>query len=287
MGSVLVTGATGTIGSQVVRELGERGLRVRAFVRDRVRAAALFGADVELVRGDFGEPQSIFPALDGVDALFLACANHPRQVEYETSVIDAAGRSGVPRIVKLSAIGAEVGSPLGFWDWQGRIEQHLRAAGLPAVILRPGAYMSALLGAAGTIRHTGSLFVAAGESRTAMVDPRDVAAAAAAVLAEEGHEGRVYVLTGPEALTYHEIARDLSTVMGREVVYVAVSDEEAREGLRRSGTPEWLVENLVTMFALVREGATARTTEDVRRLTGREPRRFAEFARDHASVFGG
>jgi uncharacterized protein YbjT (DUF2867 family) len=285
--TILVTGATGTVGSHVVRELSARGAAVRAFVRDPGRAAARVGPDVELVQGDFGEMDSIRRQLRDVDALFLACGNQPRQVELETNVIHAAAAAGVPRVVKLSARGAEVGSGLGFWDWQGRIESALEASRLPAVVLRPGNFMSNLLGSADTVRHAGRLFAPAAGARSAMIDPRDVAAAAATVLTESGHEGRIYTLTGPADITYEEVARELSLVTGRDVEFVPVPDDVARDAFEEAGMPTWLADNLVKLFALIRAGATAGTTEDVRLLTGRTPRGFGEFARDHAWAFGG
>jgi uncharacterized protein YbjT (DUF2867 family) len=100
-------------------------------------------------------------ALEGVEGVFLACANDPLQVEHETGVIDAAAGAGVRRIVKLSALGAEVGSPVAFWDWHGRIEEHLRATGIPAVVLRPTFFMTNLLGSAEGIRHEDVLFAPA------------------------------------------------------------------------------------------------------------------------------
>ena len=122
---ILVTGATGIAGSQVVRALLEQGQDVRAFVRDPDKARGLFGDAVELARGDFAEPRSLRAALDGVEALFLSGADDPRRVEWETAAIDAAAAAGVRRIVKLSSIVARPGAPVAFWDWHGRIEQHL------------------------------------------------------------------------------------------------------------------------------------------------------------------
>ena len=283
MTAVLVTGATGTVGSEVVRELRERGVPVRAFVRDPRKAAALLGEDVELAVGDLGEPESLRRALDGVDRLFLACANVPGQVEHETGAIDAAAQAGVARVVKLSALGAEPGSPLAFWDWQGRIEAHLARSGVPAVVLRPANYMTNLLAAA----PSGRLFAPAGDARIAMVDPRDVAAVAAVALTEAGHDGRAYVLTGPEALTYGEAAAGLSDATGRDIGFVDLPDEAARQGMLDAGMPGFVADFLVGLFEALRAGAHAVPTGTVRAVTGREPRSVADFAREHAGAFGG
>jgi uncharacterized protein YbjT (DUF2867 family) len=286
MKRVLVTGATGNVGSRVVQELRERDARVRAFVRDPGKAAAILGDDVEPAAGDFGEPRSIRAALDGVDGVFLACSNQPRQVEYETRVIDTAKEMGVRRIVKLSALGAEVGSPIAFWDWHARIEHHLHESGVPSVILRPTFSMTNLLASAEGVRYTSKLFAPAGEAGISMVHPRDVGAVAAVALTTEDHEGETYTLTGPEAITFEGVARDLSETVGRKIEYLNVPDEAAFESMTGQGLPEFVAAQIVAVFGILRRGAQERTTETVRTLTGHEPRAFAEFARGNARLFG-
>ena len=283
---VLVTGATGTVGSSVVRAVQERGMPVRAFVRDGRRAASALGSDVDIAVGDLADAGSVATAMKGVDRLFLACANHPRQFEYEVNAIDAAGAAGVERVVKLSAVGAETGSPLEFWDTQGRIEQYLSRSGIPAVVVRPTTYMTGVLAAAGAVAQLGKLFVPAGQAPIAMIHPRDVADVAALTVASASGEGRILTLTGPEALTYGEIADHLSAVLGRLVEYVDVPDDLARSNLLAAGLPDWLVTNLVTLFGLIREGAMSGTTDTVRAVTGRPPRAFLEFATEYAAAFG-
>ena len=145
---IVVTGATGNAGSEVVRALTARGERVRAFVRDPGRARHVLGEDVELAVGDFADPASVRAALEGADALLLSCADDPRRVGWETAAIDAAAAAGVRRIVKLSAAAAEPGSPVAFWDWHGQVEQYLRSCGTDWVILRANWYMSNVLAAA-------------------------------------------------------------------------------------------------------------------------------------------
>ena len=285
MTKVLVTGATGNVGSRVVRELSGRGVSARAFVRDADGAAGKLDDGVELAYGDFSDAASVGRVVEGVEGVFLACANDPRQVEYETGVIDAAAAAGVRRIVKLSALGAEVGSPIAFWDWHGRIEERLRASGVPFVMLRPAFNMTNLLGSAEGVRHADSLFAPADGAKVAMIDPGDVAAAATVVLAEDGHEGQTHVLTGPEAIAFERVAEELSAATGRHVRFVAVTDDAARQALVGSGTPEFVAGQIVAVFGVLRQGAQDLTTDAVRDLTGREPRSFAGFTRDHAGHF--
>ena len=279
--TVLVTGATGNVGSAVIRELLERGAAVRALVRD---VGAPLPSGVERSLGDFEDPLSIAAALDGVDRVFLASADGPRKVEHETAVIDAA--ADVELIVKASTHGARVGSPLKPFDWNGRSEAYLRDSGVPSVVLASCFYMTNLLAAADTVRTRGVLPAPAGEGRIAMIDPRDVGAVAASVLTGTGHEGRTYRLTGAAAIGYREVASELSKATGAPVQFVDVPPPAARDGLAAAGMPDWLVDHLDGVFALIRAGEFEETTDTVRVITGREPRSFTEFARDNGALLG-
>jgi uncharacterized protein YbjT (DUF2867 family) len=285
MQKILVTGATGNVGSRVVHELRERGVPVRAFVRNTDKAAGMLGDDVEIAIGDFGDPGSIQAALDGVDGVFLACSNQPQQVEYENRVIDAAEEAGVRRIVKLSALGAEIGSPVAFWDWHARIEHHLRASDVPFVILRPMFSMANLLASAEAVQYTGKLFAPAGDAGISMIHPQDVAAVASVALVEDGHEGKTYTLTGPEAITFGQVAGYLREALGREIEYLNVPDEAALHSMVEQGLPEFVAGQIVTVFGFLRDGAQERTTGTVLTLTGRDPGGFAKFASEHAPLF--
>jgi uncharacterized protein YbjT (DUF2867 family) len=217
--------------------------------------------------------------------VFLCTPNHPQQVEHETNVIDAATVAGIRRLVKIGANGAQIGSPVAFWDAHGRIEAHPRQSGVPAVVLHPSSYTSNLLAAAHAVAHGGTLFAPAGDAKVAPIDPRDVAAVAAVVLTADGHEGRTYTLTGPQAVTYHDVAHQLSTVTGRHVAYVDVPDEAAREGMLQASVPDWMAEQLVALWGELRRGTADTTTDVVRVLTGEEPRTVSQFLRDHAAAF--
>jgi len=282
---ILVTGATGIAGSQVVRALVRQGQDVRVFVRDPDKARRLFGDVAELAPGDFAEPRSLRAALDGADVLFLSGADDPRRVEWETSAIDAAAEAGLRRIVKLSSIVAQPDAPVAFWDWHGRIEQHLRTASVPSVILRASFFMSNLLAAAEPVALAGMLCAPAGSAQIAMIDPRDVGTAAAAVLTSAGHDGRSYALTGPEAVTYAQVAEALSDATGRDVEFVDLPDEAAVHGLTQAGLPAFAAEQVVAIFAQARLGMASQVTTTVEALTGRPPRDISSFARDSANVF--
>jgi uncharacterized protein YbjT (DUF2867 family) len=246
---ILATGATGRTGSEVVRVLVVRGAHVRALVRDQDKARTLFGDDVELADGDLAD------ALDGVDAVFLSGPDDPRRVAWETAVIDAAWER---RVVRLSSLTSMPGSPVPFWDWHGRVDDHLRSSSAAWTVLASGFYMSNLPGFA----QDGCVFAPAGDARVAMIDPADVGACAAAVLVDGGHERETLCLTGPEAITF----ADAAAAFGLE--FVDVPEE---------GVPP----PVATLFAHLRAGAASQVTATVEELLGRPARSIADFAGAH------
>ena len=280
MPTTLVIGATGTVGRHLVPQLVRRGLSVRALVRN---PAADLPVGVGRAVGDLADPASLVPALDGVDAVYLACNNQPAQAVLETAAIDAAADAGVRRIVKLSTSDATIGSPSAFADAHGHIEAHLRASGVDHVLLKPTFMMTNLLAAAEGVQHAGAIFLPAAGAKIAMIDPRDVADVAAVALTET--VGRELVLTGPAVVTFDDVAAELSAITGRRIGFVPVPDDAAVGQLVASGAPEWYATNLVAVFALLRQGVQAQTRDTVHTVLGREPRSLSAFVRDHAAVF--
>ena len=285
MTTVLVTGATGNVGSALVPLLTARGVAVSALTRDPARAQSILGDNVAIQRGDFADPASLRAAAEGVDAMFLACGNVPDQVAYECAMIDEAARAGVRQIVKLSARGADAEAPVAYWRWHSQIERHLIASGIPAVVLQPSFFMTNFLGAADQVRNAGMLFAPTGSARISVIHPADVAAVAAVTLTTQGHSGQTYVLTGPEAINYAEVARHLSTAAGQPVDYADIPPEAAGPALVQAGLPPFAAEQFVAVFTALRHGIQAATANAVHALTGRPPRSFADFARDYASAF--
>ncbi|WP_433363120.1 SDR family oxidoreductase [Actinoplanes sp. CA-142083] len=284
MTRILVTGATGAVGVHVVRELQARGATVRAFVRNPEAAAARLG-DAELAAGDFDDPGSLRRALDGVDRVYLCAADGPRKVAHETAVIGAAAERGVERLVKLSAMHADPASALPAYRWHGEIEAGLRRSGLPAVILRPAFFMTNLLMVAEGVAHTGTLYAPTAGRPVAMIDIRDVAAAAAVTLLEDGHAGRTYDLTGPAPITFAQVAAALEVATGAPVRYADLTEEQARPRFEGAGLPDWLAAHLAGVFGVIRAGGFDRATDDVREITGRPARDITSFARDFAAAF--
>jgi uncharacterized protein YbjT (DUF2867 family) len=280
---ILVTGATGRVGSALVAALSARGAKVRAFARRPEQVPRLPG--VEAAAGDLLDRRSVAAAVKGCDRAFLASSAGPDQVDAQSNVVDAAREARLKLVVKLSALGADAQSPVNVLRWHGRTEDQLRRADVPHALLQPQFFMQNTLGWAASIRDRGSFAGAAREGRIAFVDARDVAAAAAAALTGRGHEGKTYALTGPRALSLQEVAEILAGATGRPVRYDDVSAAELKELLSCAGAPDWLAEDVVALHAFFGANAGAGTSRAVRELTGSPPRTYDAFAREFASSF--
>ncbi|MEX0836754.1 MAG: Ldh family oxidoreductase, partial [Gemmatimonadota bacterium] len=240
---IVVSGATGTIGSEVVRLLVARGLPVRALSRDRSRARQALGPGVEIRQADLEQPETLSAVLDGAAAVLVLTAVSDALAAQERNLVDAATRAGTPHLVKLSAIGAAPDSPMTLGRQHGLSEEHLREQDISWTVLRPTSFMQNLLMHVPSIRSDGRIFAPYGEGRVAFVDTRDIAATAAEILAEpEPHSGEIYTLTGPEPVSHQRVAEAIGAAAGREVSYVPVPPEAAREAMLKVGLPGWLAD---------------------------------------------
>lgn len=282
--SILVTGATGRVGQAVLSALRGGAVPVRAMVRTEPIAVSA-NAGVEWVFGDFDRPETLVPALAGVDRLFLLTPADPHQQRRECAMIDAAVSAGVERVVKLSVLGANEGARFVFGRSHGRIESHLRASSVAWTMLRPNGMFHNLMTQAAGIRRTGQFTGCQGSGAVSLADVRDVGAAAAAALVGD-HSDQTVVLTGGEALTAHEQAAILSRVARRRVDYVDLDPRALREAMIGLGRPEWLADAVTELHLFYASGAAGELASGVADLTGREPRRFAVWCQDQAASFG-
>ncbi len=281
---ILVTGATGTVGSEAVRLLSARHRSARALVRDPSRVARRdgLGDDIEIVTGDFDRPDTLDAATRGVDTVILVS---PAVPAHEMAVIDSAVRQGVTHIVKITSK-ASADSPVDRRRGQARIEAHLQASGLAYTLLRSNAYMQNLLALAPVIKKTGTFTMSSGDGQVGMIDARDVAAAATAVATEpNGHTGHTYWLTGPELITYTDVATALSTTLGQEIEYRRIRPDEHRAAMIGAGVPEAVATSNAQAFGLIAEGDAAWLSGDVAALTGTQPRSLRTFIADHVADF--
>lgn len=282
---ILVTGATGTVGNEVVKALIERDATVRALVRSPEKASTFEGMPVEIAHGDLEDATALARALVDVDHLFLLTANPPNQAELERAIVEAARQSGVAHIVKLSAFNASESSEVNFLDAHRQVERYIEESGMYWTHLRPNNFFQNMLFQAASIRDQNAFYGPFGDAAIASIDTRDVGAVAASVLTESGHASATLELTGPAALSNPEMALAVSEAAGREVAYVNVSLEDARGGMVGSGLPEYLANDLTTLYGQLADGSGRRLTATVEEITGRSPRAFSDFARDHAAVW--
>ncbi|MBM7119389.1 SDR family oxidoreductase [Archangium primigenium] len=283
MTTVLVTGATGTIGSQVVAALkGREDVKVRAAVRSAAKADALRGGGVVPVDFEFTKPELIKKALTGVEKVFLVVPFTAEQVEHATKFIDLAKEAGVRHVVKLSALGCEYVPGIDLGRWHRIVERYLEGSGLAHTFLRPTNFMENFIHF-NPPGKDGNIYLPFGQAGCSFIAGADIAAVAAAALTTPGHEGQAYDLVGPEALTVAQVAEQIASVAGRPVKYVDVPEEAARQGMVGAGMPGWSADAMLQLYGLIKAGHAARVTDTVQKITGRAPTTFAEFAKKHAA----
>jgi uncharacterized protein YbjT (DUF2867 family) len=279
---ILITGASGTVGGEVLKQAAAARLRLRAAYQsaDKARGAP---AGVDAVTMDYARPETIRPALDGVAAVFLLSPAVANLAVLETNVVRECARAGVGHIVKLSALG---GRESIFPSLHRDAEEAIEASRVPYTFLRANGFMQNVATYNGNaIRRQGVFYGAQGDGAVSVVDVRDIAAAAVAALSGRGHEGRAYALTGPRALSNDEIAEILSQVARRPIKYVDLPAADLKKAMLRSGSPEWSVDALLDLQRLYREGKASQVEPGVEELTGRKAGTFDQFARDHAAAW--
>lgn len=282
---ILVTGATGTIGSEVVKHLAAAGQKVRALVRNPDKASGLKGPNVELVKGDLADTKTLDAAFKGAEKLFLLTNGDPKQVELQHNAIEAAKRAGVKHVVKISAMGADANSQVSLAKWHAQTEKELKESGLKWTILQPHFFMQNMMMNAESIKKDGVFYACAKDGKMAMVDTRDIAAVSAKVLTTPGHEGKTYLVTGPEGINMSEAAAKLSAAIGKPVKYVDVPADQFKKSLLGFGMPEWFASDLTSMYAWFSMGQAGTPDPIVKQLTGSPGRTFDNFARDFAAAF--
>jgi uncharacterized protein YbjT (DUF2867 family) len=284
---ILVTGATGRLGYHLMEALADVHADVTAMVRVEAAAADLPGTPRHVV-ASFDDPPPA-EVLRGFDRVFLLSPAIEEQAELETVFIDALVAAGHgPHVVKIAADGfADPGCEVRFMVSHRQVAAHLGATGLPLTYLAPALYMEDLLAVADTIREQATIAVPAGHGRVGFVAASDVAAVAARVLTAPGHSGATYVLTGPEALRFKDVAARVSAVFAREVDYADQAPEQARAAMAASGLSRWQADGNLELFDWIRQGGADTVTAAVREVTGADPRPVQDWLEGSRGSFEG
>lgn len=280
---ILVTGATGGVGGDLVRHLVTAGHQVRALARDPDKAARLLPG-VEVVRGDLSKPETLPPALEGATRAFLM-AGARELPAVAKDFVPAAKRAGVAHVVLLSSSTILFEPSVTIGNWHLAAEQELEASGLAWTMLRPGNFASNALRWAPTIKAQGAVFAPGGHGKSAPIDPYDIAAVAAKALTTPGHEGKKYVLTGEELLSAAEQVDIIGAAIGKPLRFVEVPEAAARAGMLKAGMDEVMAGAVLEL--ILRDGSAGEPlrTTTVRDVTGVAPRTFAAWVKNHLAAF--
>ena len=290
VGTILVTGATGTVGSEVVKQLSSNALsyNIKTGVHSIENANKVQKYDrVKAVQIDYDKMEGVESAFKDVDKLFLLTHPSSKTVEHESNLVTEAKKSGIKHIVKQSIMRADLGADVEAMRLHRQAEKLIEESGIPYTFLRPNEFMQGFINFQGTaIKSNNAFYIPAENAKVSFVDARDIAAIAVKALVDgDKHYNKTYMVTGPEALSYHQAADKLSNATGKKIDYVNISEEEAREALKETGMDDWLINTILGLYTLYRNDYASEVSYAVEEVTGRKATNFVEFATDHADAF--
>lgn len=283
---ICITGAGGTLGSEVLKQLESTNARFRLAYFSKGKADRARASGIEAVVIDYNRPATLEEAFVGCDRLFLLGPNVLEQTGLELNAVKAAKASGVRHIVKQSVMGAAEES-YSLAKVHRPVEKAIESSGLAWTFLRPNSFMQNVVTfMSETIRSEGAFYSASGNAKISHVDVRDIAAVAVHALTGGNHEGRAYTLTGPEALTYEKISGELSDALGRSIMHVSLPSTDLKQGMLAGGMTEELADRMLDLERYFREGLASNISDDIKLVTGNNPRRFQNFLREAVATGG-
>jgi len=287
--TILITGATGTVGSEVVKQLSAKGENII------VKAAARSATDntfenlnrVQVVQLDYDKPDSLAVALKGVDKLFLLTPFQSNMVDLTSNLVSEAKKAEVKYIAKQSVMGADAEPGITPGRLHRQAEKIIEESGIPFTFLRPNFFMQNFVNYySNLIRSQGAFYMPVGDAKVSFVDVRDIAAVAVKSLINDNQQkGRAYNITGCEALSYGQAAEILSKAVGKKINYVNVTDQDARNGMKDMSMDEWTIKSMIELFEITRAGYVSEISPIVEQVTGNKPITFSQFANDYAGSF--
>jgi uncharacterized protein YbjT (DUF2867 family) len=289
---ILVSGATGTVGSEVVKQLSSfTDVNIKAAARSVEKIKNLeSGNNVKGVHIDYNKPESMKEALKDVDKLFLLAPAVPNAEELESNLVNEAKKAGVRYIVKQSVMGADEDADVEIMRQHRKAEKIIEESGIPYTFLRPNEFMQNFINFHGhSIKNNNAFYLPLENAKVSVVDVHDIAAVAVKALTENGdnnrHNNKAYLITGPEALSYHQMAELLSNATGKKVSYVSISEDEARAAMKEMGMDDWLINTISELASYFKKGYASQVSSAVEEITGKKPLSFSQFANDHAQQF--
>lgn len=287
--TILITGATGTVGSEVVKQLSSNStdINIKAAVHSIENAKKVQYDKVEVVQIDYNKPETLKEAFKDADKLFLLTHPSPKSAEHESNLVTEAKKAGIRHIVKQSIMGADLQADVEAMRLHRQAEKIIEESGIPYSFLRPNEFMQGFINFQGpTIKSNNAFYLPAQDAKVSIVDVRDIAAVAVKALTDDNkHNNKTYLITGPETLSYYQAAEILSNATGKKISYVNVSDEEARAAMKETGMNDWLINTILELYNYFRKGYASEVSSAVEEVTGKKPITFAQFAKDYAEAF--
>jgi uncharacterized protein YbjT (DUF2867 family) len=291
--SILVTGATGTLGSEVVRQLSSAtpAVNIKAALHSAqsIKKVKEEGDRVEVVLIDYNKPETLKEALNQVDKLFLLTPDVPNAHELASNLVIEAKKAGIRHIVKQSVMGADLEADVGTMRLHRQAEKIIEKSGIPFTFLRPNEFMQNFINFhSPSIKNNNAFYLPLEDAKVSLVDVRDIAAVAVKSLTEgrnDKHDNKTYLITGPEAQSYHQAAEILSNATDKKISYVNISEEEARGAMKEMGMSDWIINTISELYDYFRKGNASQVSSAVEEVTGKKPISFSQFAKDYAGAF--
>ena len=282
---ILVTGATGKTGSATAKSLSDMGEKFRVLIRNEAKKQELESLGAEVIIGSIENVEAVEQSMDGIDTVLILLPNSEGQLKLEKQLVDSAKQSGAKKIVKMSSIEATPDATSPNTKFHRESVEYIKQSGLSWTMVKPNFYMQNLLASAGTIKDQGKIFLPMGEGKTGMIDTTDVGKVLAKVLSEDGHESMNHEITGPEILSFYEVAEIFSQVLGTEVDYVDVPLAAYKETLGQFLTNQWHLDAVIDLFKGIAEGGIEEKTDTFNALMGDAPKSLAQFVTENSFIF--
>lgn len=282
---ILLTGATGKTGSATAKALNEKGITFRALIRNEEKRGDIESLGGEVVIGSIENKEAVDQSMVDVETALILLPNSENQLSLEKQLVDSAKQAGAKRIVKMSSIEAtpDATSPIPKLHLES--EEYIKQSGLSWTMIKPNFYMQNLLASAGTIKDQGKIFLPMGEGKTGMIDTTDVGKVLAKVLSEDGHESMNHEITGPEILSFYEVAEIFSKGLDKQVDYVDVPLAAYKETLGQFLTNQWHLDAVIDLFKGIADGGIEEKTDTYSELMGESPKSLSEFISENSFIF--